>query len=153
PGAVDVHVHQVVDYPELRVNINRSKAGQLGLTVKDVSSSMLISLSSSSQVAPNEWLNWTNGVTYPIGVQTPQYRVDSLDALMRTTVSPVSGTVATGAPGPQTGATGPNPASLAYGNPGAAAAGAQMLSNLAEVERGIAPEIVSHYNTQPVFDV
>lgn len=74
PGAADVHLHQVVDYPEVRVNVDRSKADQLGLTERDVTNSLLISLSSSGQVAPNEWLNYVNGVNYQVAVQTPQYR-------------------------------------------------------------------------------
>ena len=53
PGAADVHIHQVVDYPEIRVNVDRSKAGQVGLTQRDVSNSLLISLSGSGQMAPN----------------------------------------------------------------------------------------------------
>ena len=47
----------------------------------------------------------------------------------------------------------PTQSSLAYGNPGVAAGGPQLLSNLASVERGVAPEIINHYNVQPVFDV
>ncbi len=81
PGAADVHVHQVVDAPELRLNVDRSKAGQIGLTQRDVANSLLISLSGSGQVAPNQWLNWQNGVNYQILVQTPQYKIDSVDAL------------------------------------------------------------------------
>jgi multidrug efflux pump subunit AcrB len=48
---------------------------------------------------------------------------------------------------------GPNQASQAYGNPGAAAGGPQLLSNMAELTRGVAPEIINHYNVQPVYDV
>jgi multidrug efflux pump subunit AcrB len=162
PGAADVHVHQVVDYPELRINVDRSKAGQLGLQQRDVSNSLLISLSSSGQVAPNEWLNWSNGVSYGMAVQTPQYRMDSLAALMRTPISaPIAGVLSTtatssaGTAGPSNSAvgTGPSQSSLAYGNPGVAAGGPQLLSNLASVTRGVAPEIINHYNVQPVFDV
>ena len=87
PGAADVHVHQVVDQPEIRLDVDREKASQMGLTQRDVTSSMLISLSGSGTVAPNFWMNWTNGVNYNIGVQTPQYRIDSLDALLRTPIS------------------------------------------------------------------
>jgi multidrug efflux pump subunit AcrB len=162
PGAADVHVHQVVDYPELRINVDRSKAGQLGLQQRDVSNSLLISLSSSGQVAPNEWLNWSNGVSYGMAVQTPQYRMDSLAALMRTPISaPIAGVFSTtatssaGTAGASNSAVGSSPSqsSMAYGNPGAAAGGPQLLSNLASVERGVAPEIINHYNVQPVFDV
>ena len=87
PGAADVHVHQVVAQPQLQLNVDRTKASQLGLTQRDVTSSMLISLSGNGSVAPNFWLNWANGVSYNVGVQTPQYRVDSLDALLRTPIS------------------------------------------------------------------
>src|ERR1051325_3076073 len=73
PGAADVHVHQVAAQPQLLLNVDREKAAQLGLTQRDVTSSMLISLSGSATVAPNFWLNWNNGVNYNIGVQTPQY--------------------------------------------------------------------------------
>ena len=82
-----MHVHQVVDQPEIRLNVDRVKASQLGLTQRDVTSSMLISLSGSGTVAPNYWVNWANGVNYNVGVQTPQYRIDSLDALLRTPIS------------------------------------------------------------------
>jgi len=162
PGAADVHVHQVVDYPELRINVDRSKASQLGLQQRDVSNSLLISLSSSGQVAPNEWLNWSNGVSYGMAVQTPQYRMDSLAALMRTPISaPIAGVLSTtatssaGTAGASNSAVGASPSqsSQAYGNPGAAAGGPQLLSNLASVTRGVGPEIINHYNVQPVFDV
>ena len=97
-----------------------------------------------------------------MAVQTPQYRMDSLDALMRTPISaPLGGVLSTtatslaGTAGASNSAVGaaPSQSSLAYGNPGAAAGGPQLLSNLATVERGVAPEIVNHYNVQPVFDV
>src|SRR6202050_5865757 len=84
PGAADVHIHQVVDAPELRINVDRIKAGQLGLTQNNVASSLLISLSGSSQVAPSFWLNWKNGVSYNVLIQNPQYKLDSMDKLMRT---------------------------------------------------------------------
>ena len=57
PGAADVHIHQVVDYPEIRLEVDRNKAGQMGLTQRDVSSSLLISLSGTFQIAPAFWLN------------------------------------------------------------------------------------------------
>ncbi len=86
PGAVDVHMHQVVDVPEMQFNVDRARASQLGLTQRDVADSLLVSLSSSSQTAPNYWINPQNGVDYPIAVQTPQYRVDSTAALMATSI-------------------------------------------------------------------
>jgi multidrug efflux pump subunit AcrB len=91
PGAADVHIHQEVNYPEFRVNVDRAKASQVGLTQRDVANSLLISLSSSGQVAPNQWLNTVNGVNYQVSVQTPQYRVDSFDELARTPISAPGG--------------------------------------------------------------
>jgi multidrug efflux pump subunit AcrB len=162
PGAADVHIHQVVDYPEIRVAVDRSKAGLVGLTQRDVSGSLLISLSSSSQVSPTQWLDWSTGVTYSVAVQTPQYRIDSLAALMRTPLtSPIGGILST-TPASLAGTAnagvsavgaGPSQATAAYGNPGTIAGGAQLLENLADVSRGVAPQIVNHYNVQPVYDV
>ena len=79
PGAADVHIHQVYEQPQLNLNVDRVKAGQMGLTQRDVTSSMLISLSGNNQVAPSFWLNPANGISYNVGVQTSQYRLDSLD--------------------------------------------------------------------------
>src|SRR5206468_6490347 len=87
PGAGDVHVHRVAGQPVIRLDVDREKASQMGLTQRGVTSSMLISLSGSGTVAPNFWMNWTNGVNYNVGVQTPQYRIDTLDALLRTPIS------------------------------------------------------------------
>ncbi len=150
------------DQPVIRLDVDRAKASEMGLTQRDVTSSMLISLSGSATVAPNFWMNWTNGINYNIGVQTPQYRIDSLDALLRTPISAATNAVNTTTPGSLAGASTAGPASVgispsgnsqAYGNPGAAAGGTQMLSNLASVHRSYMPVIINHYNVWPVFDV
>ncbi len=161
PGAVDVHIHQVIDYPEIHVDVDRSKAAMIGLTQKDAANSLLISLTGSAQVAPTQWLDWSNGVSYFVAVQTPQYRLDSIAHLMATPVAPGSifssstptGLAGTSNAGQASVGAGPNQASMAYGNPGAAGANPQLLSNMAVVSRSVAPEIVNHYNVQPVFDV
>ena len=67
PGAVDVHINQEVNTPAINLDIDRSKASQAGMTQRDVANSMLISLSSSGQTAPNQWLNPVNGVNYNDG--------------------------------------------------------------------------------------
>jgi multidrug efflux pump subunit AcrB len=163
PGAADVHIHQVFQQPQLNLNVDRVKAGQMGLTQRDVTSSMLISLSGNNQVAPSFWLNPATGVNYNVGVQTSQYRIDSLDELLRTPVTAATNTVAETTPGSLAGAAGagnasvglsPNGASQAYGNPGAMTTGAaQLLSNLVEVKRSYGPVVINHYNVAPVFDV
>jgi multidrug efflux pump subunit AcrB len=93
PGAVDVHLHQVVDAPEIRFNVDRTRAGQLGLTQKDISDSLLVSLSSSTQTAPNYWINPRNSVDYPIAVQTPLYRIDSTGSLLNTSMRSRTGSL------------------------------------------------------------
>lgn len=123
PGMVDVHVHQVVDGPEFRVNVNRTRAEEMGLTQRDVANTLLYSLSSSGQFSPNYWLNIATGVNYLVAVQTPQHQIDSVDALQN---SPIL----TG------GLSRP-----------------QLLSNVATIERRVAPTVINHYNVQPVFDV
>jgi multidrug efflux pump subunit AcrB len=162
PGAADVHVHQVINQPAIRLNVDRVKASQLGLTQRDVTNNMLISLTGNGTLAPNFWLNWTNGVSYNVGIQTPQYKIDSLDALLRTPVSVATDAVATTTPGSQAGiaaagnnfvGASPSGASQAYGNPGAMPGSTQLLSNLVTAERGYTPVIVNHYNVWPVFDV
>jgi multidrug efflux pump subunit AcrB len=159
-----VHVHQVTDYPEVRVNVDRSKASGVGLTERDVASSLLISLSSSGQVAPNQWLNYVNGVNYQIAVQSPQYRIDSFDALLRTSISSAQAVPAAplSATSPFTGTAGetnysvgaaPNASGPNYGTTGTAPPTAQLLSNLATLQRGISTEVANHYDVQPVFDI
>jgi multidrug efflux pump subunit AcrB len=124
PGAVDVHVHQVVDAPELRFNVDRTRADQLGLTQQDVANSLLISLSGNLQLAPNYWINPQNGVDYPIIVQAPEYRMSSTGELLDTPV-----------------------------HAGGARAQNQLLTNVAHLDRGATPSVVNHYNVQPLFDV
>ncbi|MFL6463443.1 MAG: efflux RND transporter permease subunit [Bryobacteraceae bacterium] len=123
PGAVDVHIHQQVSYPTVQVNVDRLKAEQIGLQQRDVANSMLISLSGSGQTAPNQWLNPQNGVNYQVVVQSPQYRVDSFDALKRTPVTTTAGT------------------------------NSQLLANLATLKRDSSTIVVNHYNVQPTIDV
>jgi multidrug efflux pump subunit AcrB len=86
PGAADVHMAQVPKQPELRVDVNRTMAGQLGLTERDVASDLLVSLASSALVAPSYWLD-KRGVQYLVAVQTPQADVDSIEAMNTTPIS------------------------------------------------------------------
>jgi multidrug efflux pump subunit AcrB len=87
PGAVDVHLAQVPSVPQLSVEVDRTIASQFGLSERDVASDLLVSLSSSGQVAPSYWLDPKRGVQYLVAVQTPQYRIDSMEALASTPLS------------------------------------------------------------------
>ncbi|MGA8540891.1 MAG: efflux RND transporter permease subunit, partial [Terriglobales bacterium] len=123
PGTADVHVQQMMSLPTIFLDMDRTRINQVGLTAQNVAQSVLISLSGSFQTAPNFWLNRSNGVTYPIAIQAPQYRMTSLQDLMNTPVN---------APG---------------------AGGPEVLGNLAQLTPVARPAVVNHYNVQPVIDV
>ena len=123
PGTADVHVQQLLDLPTLHLNIERNRVSQVGMTAQNVAQSVLVSLSGSFQTAPNFWLNPSNGVSYQVAVQSPQYRITSLQDLMNTPVNN---------PSVQT---------------------PQVLSNLVQLSPIVRPAVVNHYNVQPVIDV
>ena len=81
PGLVDARIQQSLDAPAFEVNVDRTRAQYVGITERDVTNSMVVNLAGSSQVQPAFWLNPDNGVSYSIVMQTPQYQVDSLNAL------------------------------------------------------------------------
>jgi len=124
PGAVDVHVQQAYDAPTLFMNIDRTRVQSVGLQARDVAQNVLVSLSSSFQTAPTFWLDPRNGINYNIAVQTPQYRVDSYQALQNTPV------------------TAPNPN-----------VPPQILANLVTTSTTSRPAVVSHYNSQAMINV
>ncbi len=126
PGIVDLRVQQAVDYPTLNVNVDRSKAAMVGLTEKDVASSLLISLSGSAQTAPSFWIDPKSGTTYSVVTQTPQYLMSTLADLKATTVTASSA-----------GANGMS----------------HELSNLADFHRSASPAVVTHFNAKPAMDV
>jgi len=91
PGAIDVHLQQVLDIPQVKINVDRVKAQHVGMNQRDVANNVLVSLTSSWQIAPNFWLNPNNGVSYPIAVQTPTYNLASMDKLRESTLSSSTG--------------------------------------------------------------
>jgi multidrug efflux pump subunit AcrB len=80
-GVADARIQQAFNQPTLNVAVNRSFAGEVGLTERDAAETMLDTLAGSIQTAPTFWLNPKNGVSYPIVVQMPQYRVDTMGDL------------------------------------------------------------------------
>jgi len=124
PGAVDLRVQQAYDYPTLNVDVDRTKAIQLGLTQQNVASNMLVSLSGSFQTTPSFWTDPRTGTQYSVVAQSPQAQLDSINALATTPIT-----------------SGP-----ASGN-------SQLLANIATFHRGTSPAVVSHYNATPVIDV
>jgi CzcA family heavy metal efflux pump len=124
PGAVDVHLHQVVDAPDLHLDIDRVRAAQFGLTQQDVANSLYISLSSSAAVQPNFWLDPKMGITYAVAAQTPQYSIDSVNALQNTPIPIHTMSNRT-----------------------------EVLGNMATLTPAVLPVVINHHNGAPVFDV
>jgi CzcA family heavy metal efflux pump len=91
PGLADARMQQSFRNPQIRVDVDRSRMAQLGLTERDVTNSVVTSIAGSGQVAPTYWLNPKTGVSYPIVAQTPEYRVDSLTALQNVPVTGAAG--------------------------------------------------------------
>jgi multidrug efflux pump subunit AcrB len=87
PGAVDLHIQQLGDYPQFNIDVDRSKAQLLGLTEQSVAGNMLVSLSGSFQTAPSFWVDPKSGTQYQVATQTPQYRLQTLNDLGNTPLS------------------------------------------------------------------
>ncbi|GAB2873855.1 efflux RND transporter permease subunit [Hymenobacter ruber] len=123
PGLVDAFVYQAFDQPQLRLDIDRVRAQEAGLSQRDIANNVLVNLSSSSQTSPSQWLNPATGVSYQVAVQTPPRALSTLDEV---------GSI---------------------GVTGAGQAQAQLLSNFATVRRTQALAVVSDYNIQRTVDV
>jgi multidrug efflux pump subunit AcrB len=123
PGITDLRIHQPFDDPKLEVNVDRTRASQVGYSQRDVAGNLLVALGGSFQTAPAFWLNPQNGVSYSVTVQSPQYRIASLQDLLNV---------------PVTGGSGAPP---------------QILGNVAAVVRGTEQGTISHYNVRPVLDI
>jgi multidrug efflux pump subunit AcrB len=124
PGAVDVHLQQVMDGPNLKIDVDRARAAEFGLTQQDVANSLFVSMASGYAVAPNFWVDPKMNLTYTVTAQTPQYRLDSLNRLENTPI-PIK--------------TEPNKT--------------EMLGNMATITPSYEPMVVNHHNVQRVYDV
>lgn len=122
-GTVDLHIQQPFDQPYLHVNVDRTKAQEVGFTQRDVANNLLVSLSGSFQTTPEFWLDPKTGVSYSIATQTPQYRINSLQDLENIPVTGPSG------------------------------ARSEILASLASIRRGAGLAVVSHYDIQPLIDI
>jgi multidrug efflux pump subunit AcrB len=127
PGIADAHLQQELDAPAFMVDIDRSRALQLGLNAQAIANDVNTSLSSSEQVAPNFWTDPVSGIPYDIAVQTPEHQVSSLNDISNT---PVSTAIAANGP--------PIPG---------------LLSNVATLKRDGVPTNLNQTNIQPVYDI
>ncbi len=123
PGIADVRLQQSSHYPEFAVDVDRTRADQLGVTERNVTNSLVANLAGTFQTAPAFWLNPRNGVSYPIVAQTPQYRLDTLSQMENIPVT------------------------------GSHAGEAQVLGGLSTFRRQNSDAVVSHYAIQPAFDI
>jgi multidrug efflux pump subunit AcrB len=123
-GLADVRIQQPNNAPELRVDIDRSRVAQLGLTERDVTNNVLTTLAGSGTVAPLFYLNPKNGVSYSVVTQTPEFAMSSLADLQNIPVTT-----------------------------GAAGTASQVLGGLANIHRDQTPALISHYDIQPVLDI
>ena len=131
PGITDLRIAERLDYPTLRVRVDRAKALELGVTQRQVASSLLTSLATNTLLEPTYWLDPRNGVNYGVLAQTPQHLVSSVGSLANT---PLTGPDALpGSPSPDNAA--------------------QFLSNVATIRHDIEPAVIDHYNVQRVIDV
>ncbi|MFO1320639.1 MAG: efflux RND transporter permease subunit [Burkholderiales bacterium] len=123
-GAVDVHVHQIMNQPTLRIEVDRTRAAQLGLTQREIAENFLISASSSVVVTPNYWNDPKTGRPYQVVVVQPHFtELDSVEAVLGI---PLAG-------------KGQSPTIP--------------LGNVATVKRATVPAIINHVNTELAFDV
>jgi multidrug efflux pump subunit AcrB len=123
PGVADARIQQSRENPTFDVNVDRSRAKYVGVTESDVTTSIGTSLSGSGQVTPTFWLNPKNGVSYPIVLQTPQYKLDSLASLENL---------------PITSATASSP---------------QILGGVANLKRTTSDAVVSQYDIRPMVQI
>jgi multidrug efflux pump subunit AcrB len=86
----DLQYDEPLDYPSMNVNIDRERAGQLGVTVDKVGRSFLAATSSSRFVTPNYWADPKSGVAYQLQVQIPQAEMTSIQDLEHVPVTPGS---------------------------------------------------------------
>jgi multidrug efflux pump subunit AcrB len=129
PGAADVRLAQVPDAPDLRVNVDRTLASEVGVSQQNVANDMLVSLSGTAQLSPNFWINPQTGIQYNVLVQTPQYNMDNVSELNNTPIVPVL--------------------DAANGTSGQT----QLLGNLASIQPGRSPSNITHYQVRPTYDV
>ncbi len=87
PGVADARIEESQSSPGFRIDVDRTQAQLLGVTERDVTNNLVVNLAGSSQVAPTFWLNPANGISYPIVIQTPQYKLDSLAGLRNLSIN------------------------------------------------------------------
>jgi multidrug efflux pump subunit AcrB len=138
PGAVDVTVKQVLDYPTIHLDVDRERAAQLGISQRDAANSMLVSLSSSVLVAPSYFVNPANQVNYPVAVEVPLPKMTSAQDVLAT---------------PVTAGTRLDTQSPPWNTNPFPHAPVQTLDNIAQMRLTAQPTEIDHYTVARVLDV
>jgi len=141
PGVSDLRIAEPQDYPTFMVDVDRTKALQLGITQQQVASSMLATLSGATLLQPNFWLDPKSGVNYTVVAQSPQHLIDSVASLSNIPLS---------TPSSSSGINGIASSSTTDPN---TQAQAQLLGNLSVINHRWDPAVVAHYTVQRVIDV
>jgi multidrug efflux pump subunit AcrB len=148
PGAADTRIQQPFNAPMLTVDVDRTRAQSMGLTQRDVATSLLVSLSGSFQTSPSFYLDPRNGVTYSVATMTPQYKLDSMGALRSIPIpNATAQSQSVNAPPGQTSSTAPSTAVPGIPQP------QNILGNVATITPGAELGTVSHYDVMPVLDI
>jgi multidrug efflux pump subunit AcrB len=135
-GAVDVHIQQILDAPEFFADVDRQKAGEIGLTEQQIANTLNVSQAGSFQVTPNFWADPKSGIPYQLWVQTPEYRNASLSDVGNTPLF-----VSTAMTGTTTASSAPLPGVVT------------LFNNVAKLRRQSEQTVVNHVNTQPKYDI
>ena len=78
PGVSDVFIPQDLDYPSLMLDVDRQRAGELGLTQQEIVDNVITALTSNGMVAPSYWIDPKSGNDYMLTVQYPEDAIKSL---------------------------------------------------------------------------
>jgi HAE1 family hydrophobic/amphiphilic exporter-1 len=81
PGVADVFIPQDIDYPALKLDVDRMRASELGLSQREVVDNVITALTSNGMIAPSYWIDPKTGNDYMLTVQYPEFQVKTLNDL------------------------------------------------------------------------
>ncbi len=121
----DLQYGQPLDYPTVNINIDRERAGQMGLTVEQIGRSLVAATSSSRFTQPTYWRDPASGTAYQVQVEIPQSRIASIDDVL----------------------------SLPAGSNTGNKAGAPLMRDVAQIAYGTMPGEYDRYNQQRMITI
>ena len=91
PALRDLAFEQELDYPTVKVTLDRERAGVLGVTTADVANSLVAGTSSSRYTSANYWADPTSGIGYQVQVEIPERQMNSLEDVKNLPIARRSG--------------------------------------------------------------